>query len=50
MKASELKALITKYSKIDKWNKMDIRTMANEYAAIVMKAPVENVGRLTDFK
>jgi hypothetical protein len=50
MKASELKALITKYSKIDKWNKSDVRTMANEYASIVMKAPVENVGRLSDFK
>ena len=50
MKASELKALITKYSKIEKWNKSDVRTMANEYAQIVMKAPVENVGRLSDFK
>jgi hypothetical protein len=32
MKASELKSLITKYSKIDNWSKDDIRTMGDEYA------------------
>ena len=50
MKASELKALITKYSKIDKWEKRVVKTMAEEYALIVMKAPVENVGSMSDFK
>lgn len=50
MKASELKSLITKYSKIDNWSKDDIRTMGDEYAQIIMKAPVENVGTLSDFK